>query len=183
MSFDAKMYLVFDGSSFGQGHLLRSTVAPRLRMADIRWWYRVLYSTQLTKKNKSWSDGYVSYIASCKKAFLIDEHGKCLESYQPVNAGDLQDGGSFSMESYCIYVDGERISEPTFEEQKKETIFASITRSVDEIVDKAGHVQLIRRLLYTKDKVKKNKTWHDGHLTYNRVEKMVIMFMSTICII
>lgn len=139
-------------------------------MTSIRWWYRALYSTQLQKKNKSWTDGYIYYIVASKKAVLLDEHGKFLQSIQPVNAGDLQDQRSLTMESYAVTVDGSPIEEPKFHQCEQIESKAKILPSQ---LCEAEHVSFIRRTLYTKDKVKKAKSWHDGYMKFSGKEKTV----------
>ncbi|ORY58937.1 hypothetical protein LY90DRAFT_506088 [Neocallimastix californiae] len=42
--------------------------------------YEILYSNQLTKKNKTWKDGYMTYFQKGNRAYLYDENNKKIDS-------------------------------------------------------------------------------------------------------
>lgn len=143
----------------------------------IKWWYRVLYSAQLQKKSKAWIDGYMYYIVSLKKAVLLDQKGRLLDSYQPVNAGDLQGDRELLMESFVVTVDGDPIDEPAFQKDIKEAEVS--TECTDAVAAPIGHApSCYHAILYTKDKRKKNKSWCDGHLSYDPMSKLVLSILA-----
>lgn len=144
----------------------------------IKWWYRALYSKQIQKKNKTWTDGYIYYLVAIKKAVLLDEHGRVLESLQPVNAGDLQGDRELIMESCVAMVDGDPIPEPGFNERP--SLKPDAVEEVEEVAVKAAPITnsiIFHALLYTKDKQKKAKKWHDGHISYDQSTQLVNIYL------
>jgi hypothetical protein len=143
----------------------------------IKWWYRVLYSAQLQKKSKSWIDGYLYYLVAPKKAVLLDQNGKLLDFFQPVNAGDLQGHRELLMESFVVTIDGDPIDAPAFQKDTKETEVSSAC--ITAVAAPIGHApSCYHAILYTKDKVKKNKSWCDGHLSYDPTTKIVLSILA-----
>lgn len=122
----------------------------------------MLYSNQLQKKTKSWTDGYLYYLVARKKAVLLDETGKVLDSVQPANAGDLQGDRELKMESYVVTVDGDPIDEP---KGFNKPALPEVETSINSVPKSA--TSRLYAILYTRDKAKKAKTWHDGHLALN----------------
>lgn len=133
----------------------------------LKWSYKVLYSTQLQKKNKSWSDGYLNYVVSLKKAVLLDESGRTLDVLQPVNAGDLQVGGELVMERHVVTVDEGPIDLP-FQTTGKVIVTPYDGASEPECVNQTPAPSITTgamfAILYSKDKSKKAKKWLDGYV-------------------
>lgn len=144
-------------------------------MTTIKWWYRVLYSSQLQKKRKSWSDGYMYYLVASKKAVLLDDGGRSLETHQPVDAGDLQGSRELLMTSYVVTVDGDPIAEPVFEDTKQEAPEALAPEAL-AVSSSTAVGSVLNAILYTKDKLKKLKSWSDGYLSCDPGLQMVLFF-------
>lgn len=130
----------------------------------------MLHTNQMQKKHKTWKDGFLFYLVASRKAVLVDENGKTLESLQPVNAGDLQGGRELVMESFVVVVDGDPIEEPTFQ---RETNSKEETAPAPKETDKTSHLNLI---MYSLDRNKKNKVWKDGYMSYDAASQIVKIF-------
>ncbi len=69
--------------------------------------FRALYTKHLTKKHKTWSDGFVRW-APGKAAELLSVDGGPLASTRPVGAVPADDGELTLFEGFLVTLDGTR---------------------------------------------------------------------------
>lgn len=163
-------YLVADRLGIHRRH--DPLTGTRDSLMGLKWWYRVLYSSQLGKKNKSWADGYVYFVVALRRVVLLDEAGRTLDSGSDVLAGDLQVGGELKLQNHLVSVDEGPIPEPLHFASSRPSHAASLPRQEDCGVAAEAPSRDPQRLaakrifaiLYTKDKQRKTKRWLDGYV-------------------
>ena len=150
----------------------------------LKWTFKIRYSSQLLKKNKSWTDGYMYYIVGLKKAVLLDESGKTLDVLQPVNAGDLQVGGELLMERYVVTVDEGPFEAPLEKLFKKAVdVMAPADDAFEPECDlhvsgSSSTTDSMFAILYSKDKTKKTKKWLDGYVAVGSATNIIVSLDS-----
>jgi hypothetical protein len=122
----------------------------------------------------------LNYIVGLKKAVLLDESGRTLDVFQPVNAGDLQVGGELVMERHVVTVDEGPIDLP-FQTTGKAMV-DSVTPDDDasepecSLQHPAASITTgaMFAILYSKDKSKKTKKWFDGYVAVGSDPKILV---------
>lgn len=140
----------------------------------ICWRFAAQYSTELTAQRKTFHDGQLEYYPALKKARLLDAQGQLIEESWQVNAIGLFPGGEFTLERtfVTIMADNAGIQGETPDENITTMVNRDVedadTRRGDKLRGEGEPVKSFIRtqydILYTRDKLKKTKTWHDGWL-------------------
>lgn len=106
------------------------------------------------------SDGILEYWPATRSALLTDANGIELENAKgSVNAGGLVPGGQISLLQHIVNIVSTRNS--------NEPLNLSTDKLITTTDESLNCKQEFKRAtMYTKDKAKKNKKWHDGWLKY-----------------
>lgn len=116
----------------------------------VAWHFPVQYTLDIHRKSQAFCDGQLEYHPASQTAILHDASGLLVDQLEPVGAGMLCPGGELRLTKTML-----RVTESTENQVPAEK--STVVKTTHSPLSACQH-----EILYTSDKTKKTKTWHDG---------------------
>lgn len=127
---------------------------------SVAWRFVVQYSLDVHKKARTFHDGSLEYHPASQRVVLYDAESSVVDAMQPVRATMLCAEGELTLEKTFVRVLGSAQEEKAANKAARGN---SRTSSTDGPLSMHGTCQ--HQVLYTSDKHKKAKKWHDGWMS------------------